>query len=180
MDIYIYQQILVLEYWNLANLLGVSMQEFFVKFFFGLDLNLHLYLMVWLEIEHLHIAATTFARDFKLGTHLCWINSWIFWEFLFDLNFHLDIMVWLENGHLHISAKRLQTWYTPWEGQLEHFLQKKIWFDLNLYLYLMVWLEIGHLHTVEPYLHWGLFVIIFWLNKVNWINKSFSPCAQGG
>ena len=99
MDIYIYQQILVLEYWNLANPLGVSMQEFFVKFFFGLDLNLHLYLMVWLEIEHLHIAATTFARDFKLNQFINFLG--FFW---FDLNLHLDIMVWLENGHLHISA----------------------------------------------------------------------------
>ena len=133
MDIYIYQQILVLEYWNLANPLEVSMQEFFVKFFFGLDLNLHLYLMVWLEIEHLHIAATTFARDFKLDQFM---------------NF-LRIFVWLElsSGHYGLTWKWTftyiskylcyspETWQTPWGYQCKNFLWNffLVWLELNIF-----------------------------------------------
>ena len=56
----------------------------------------------------------------------------------------------------------LETWnlvHTLRGSILSFFAKRIFWFDLHLYLYLMVWLEIGHLLTVEPYLHWGLFIM---------------------
>ena len=75
-----------------------------------------------------------------------WINSWIFWEFLFDLNFHLDIMVWLENGHLHISANTCATALKLCKHlggiNARIFCEFFFWFDLNLIF--LVRLELVH------------------------------------
>ena len=65
---------LVLETWNLVHTLRGFIQAIFVKRVFWSDLNLYLYLMVWLEIGHLYISACTCPGDLKLGTHFNRIN----------------------------------------------------------------------------------------------------------
>ena len=92
----------MLETPNFVHTLGGSIQAFLKKKIW-FDFNLYLYLMVWLEIGHLHISANTCDRELKLGTHLGGINSKICWEifFGFTLNLYLYLMVWLEIGHLH-------------------------------------------------------------------------------
>ena len=117
-------EILLLQPWNLAHAL------------------------FWLEIWHLHISATNFATDLKLGTHLGWINSWIFWKILFG--FDLNLGVWLENGHLYIpetvSATDLKLGMHH-GGSIPEFLLNFFlgliwtctsteWFDLKLNIYI--------------------------------------------
>ena len=98
LDIYIYQQLLLLETWHtpwmdqLMNFLGN---------FFGFNFNL----IVWLENGHLYIPETASATDFNPGTHQGWsIQDFLVNFFGVDLNLYQYLMVWLEIWHLHISA----------------------------------------------------------------------------
>ena len=61
---------------------------------FYCNLNLYLYLMVWLEFGHLHISVNTCATDLKHCTHLAGIKSRI-----------LCFMVWI--GDLHTVQQYL-------------------------------------------------------------------------
>ena len=116
LDIYIYQLILVLETWNFAletwnfaHTLRGSILAFFGKRFFWFDLNLYLYLMVWLEIWCL---TKTCAKDSKLGTHLGGTHTSIFEEifFWFDLNLYLYLWfdfkldIYIQSNHIRTRA----------------------------------------------------------------------------
>ena len=89
---------LVLETWNLVHTLRGSILSFFAKRIFWFDLHLYLYLMVWLEIGHLHISAKRLQTWYTpWGVHTSIFGKTFFW---FDLNLYLYLMVWLEIGHL--------------------------------------------------------------------------------
>ena len=73
--------------------LGTHLEESiqaFVKTKVWFDLNLYLYLMVWLDIG---CFAHTYARDLKFGTHLGRVNWYIFltWTWTLNLNFNSNI-----------------------------------------------------------------------------------------
>ena len=115
----------------------------FLKKYFWFELNLYLFLMVWLEIWCL---APTCVRDLKLGTHFEGVHTIIFCQKNFlvrlELVAVLNGLTWNLMFNLDLCY-RLQTWCTPSRGPYKHLWEKNFGFDLNLYLELMVWLEIG-------------------------------------
>ena len=118
----------MLETWNLVRTLRGSILAFFVKRIFWFDLNLYLYLMVWLEIGCL---TKTCDRDSKLATHLGGAHTSIFEEtfFWFDFNLYLYLMVWLEIGHLHTVKPYLHwgLYYLFSEGEYSQSRSENEW-----------------------------------------------------
>ena len=114
LDIYIYEQIFVIETWNLVHTLGGSIQEFW-----------GIFLLVRFELVPVLNGLTWTWTFTYISKYLCYrLQSWHtpwgdqfknFWGHFvwFDLNLYL--MVWLEFGHLHISPNtcvwlELETW----------------------------------------------------------------------